>query len=151
MEPKGGRLPFPLARRDFLRASLIGFGASLGLPSWGAQPASDRDRFGGWTGLKFGATGFFRTEHDGRRWWLVTPEGHAFISWGVNHYHANWWAQDYNRDHWLRRFGAEEVYDRAWNRGFREAALADLGRLGLNTLGIHTNATMLTHPPGQAR
>ncbi len=144
-------MPFPASRRDVLKSALVGFGACLGLPSWAAQPTGDRDRFGGWTGLKFGATGFFRTEHDGRRWWLVTPEGHAFISWGVNHYHANWWAQDYNRDHWLRRFGAEEVYDRAWNRGFREAALADLRRLGLNTLGIHTNATMLTHPPGKAR
>ena len=29
--------------------------------------------------------------------------------------------------------------------------MADLRRLGLNTLGIHTNATMLTHPPGRAR
>ena len=82
---------------------------------------------------------------------LVTPGGHAFISWGVNHYHAGWWAQDYNLDYWLQRFGAEKVDDPAWNTGFCEAALADLSRLGLNTLGIHTNATMLTHPPGQAR
>ena len=78
----------------------------------------NRDRFGGWTELKFDATGFFRTEHDGRRWWLVTPEGHAFISWGVNHYHVGWWAQDYNLDYWLQRFGAMEVNDAAWNQGF---------------------------------
>ena len=140
-----------VSRRDLLRAACVGLGACLAPAGRAVQAEIDRDRFGGWTGLKFGATGFFRTEHDGRRWWLVTPEGHAFISWGVNHYHANWWAQDYNRGHWLRRFGAEEVYDRAWNTGFREAALADLRRLGLNTLGIHTNAEMLTHPPGQAR
>ncbi|MCE2559636.1 MAG: hypothetical protein J4F98_13820 [Acidobacteria bacterium] len=141
-------MPFPIARRDFLKSALVGLGACFGTPAWAAQPTVDRDRFGGWTGLKFDATGFFRTEHDGRRWWLVT---HAFISWGVNHYHSGWWAQDYNRDYWLQRFGAEQVDDPAWNRGFREAALADLRRLGLNTLGIHTNATMLTHPPGQAR
>ena len=95
-------MPFPICRRDFLKSALVGLGASFTLPSWAAQPTVDRDRFGGWTGLKFDATGFFRTEHDGRRWWLVTPEGHAFISWGVNHYHSGWWAQDYNRDYWLR-------------------------------------------------
>ncbi len=119
--------------------------------SCAGRSASDRDRFGGWTQLQLGATGFFRTEHDGQRWWLVTPDGHAFITWGVNHYHADWWAQEYNRNHWLERFGAQEVGDAAWNDGFREAALADLRRLGLNTLGIHTSAPMLTHPPGHAR
>ena len=39
----------------------------------------DRDRFGGWRCKQFKASGFFRTEHDGKRWWLVTPEGNAFI------------------------------------------------------------------------
>ncbi len=108
------------------------------------------DRFGGWTGKQFKATGFFRTEHDGTRWWLVTPEGNAFISFGVNHYHAGWWAQDYNRDHWVKTFGAKRPWDQAWQKGFRDAALADLRRLGLNTLGIHTDAPMLTEPPGKA-
>jgi hypothetical protein len=111
---------------------------------------NDLDRYGGWKGKQFKATGFFRTEHDGKRWWLVTPEGNAFISLGVNHYHAGWWAQDYNRDHWVKAFGATRPWDQAWNDGFRDGALGDLRRLGLNTLGIHTNAPMLTEPPGQA-
>jgi hypothetical protein len=98
------------------------------------------DRFGGWNGRQFEATGFFRTEHDGRRWWLVTPEGNAFLSLGINHYHAGWWAQDYNRDHWMGEFGAERVYDDAWVEG-RHARLArDLDHLGLNSIGIHTGA-----------
>jgi hypothetical protein len=42
------------------------------------------DRSGGWREKQFRATGFFRTEHDGERWWLVTPEGHAFYSVGVD-------------------------------------------------------------------
>jgi hypothetical protein len=108
---------------------------------------ADLDRFGGWKGKSFKATGFFRTQHDGKRWWLVTPEGNAFISFGVNHYHAGWWAQDYNRDHWVRTFGAERPWDPAWQRGFGAAALSDMKRLGLNTLGIHTDAPMLTGPP----
>ncbi len=39
--------------------------------------------YGGYTAKRFEATGFFRTEHDGRRWWLVDPEGCAFFSHGV--------------------------------------------------------------------
>lgn len=43
------------------------------------------DRFGGVTGgLSFEATGFFRTQKQGGRWYLVTPEGHPFYSLGVN-------------------------------------------------------------------
>ena len=99
-----------------------------------------RDRFGGWTGKTFAATGFFRTQHDGTRCWLVTPEGNAFLSLGVNHYHAGWWAQDYNRDHWIRAFGAEKVYDDAWVKGWHARLRSDLSHLGLNTIGIHTNA-----------
>lgn len=41
-------------------------------------------RWGGWRELTFPATGFFRTHHDGRRWWLVDPEGCAFWSAGIN-------------------------------------------------------------------
>ncbi len=39
-------------------------------------------RWGGDAGVRFDATGVFRTEHDGRRWWLVDPEGHPFWSTG---------------------------------------------------------------------
>lgn len=42
------------------------------------------DSWGGWREREFGPTGFFRTEHDGRRWWLVDPDGHAFYSVGVD-------------------------------------------------------------------
>ena len=39
---------------------------------------------GGALGKTFKATGFFRTQHDGERWWLVDPEGHGFFSLGLN-------------------------------------------------------------------
>lgn len=51
-----------------------------------AAPAiAGHDELGGWAdGPQLEATGWFRTEkHDGK-WWLVTPEGHLFMSWGVN-------------------------------------------------------------------
>jgi len=41
-------------------------------------------RFGGWKELRFKSSGFFRTEHDGKRWWLVDPDGYAFLSAGVD-------------------------------------------------------------------
>lgn len=40
-------------------------------------------RWGGWLEKKFEATGFFHTHHDGRRWWLVDPDGYAFFSNGM--------------------------------------------------------------------
>jgi hypothetical protein len=142
-------------RREFLNlAANAGFLVLLGeagaARGGNESDGNHLDRFGGWIGKQFEATGFFRTEHDGKRWWLVTPEGNAFISFGVNHYHAGWWAQEYNRDHWMKVFGAQRPWDPTWQRGFRDAALADLRRLGLNTLGIHTDAPMLTEPPGMA-
>lgn len=47
----------------------------------------DWSKYGGWKGKRFEKTGFFRTHHDGERWWLVDPEGYAFLSTGVNVMH----------------------------------------------------------------
>jgi len=41
-------------------------------------------RWGGDLSIRFEATGFFRTQHDGKRWWLVDPEGYAFWSSGMD-------------------------------------------------------------------
>ncbi|MCX7681865.1 MAG: hypothetical protein N2508_07875, partial [Anaerolineae bacterium] len=41
-------------------------------------------RWGGWTEKRFEASGFFRTHHDGTRWWLVDPDGYAFWSAGMD-------------------------------------------------------------------
>ncbi len=44
-----------------------------------------RDQYGGWTGVRVAATGFFRVQQIGGRWWFITPEGNGFLSVGVNH------------------------------------------------------------------
>jgi hypothetical protein len=44
----------------------------------------DWSRYGGWKGKRFAATGYFRTQHDGKRWWLVDPDGYVFLSTGVD-------------------------------------------------------------------
>ncbi|MFP4054138.1 MAG: hypothetical protein ACLFV7_09770 [Phycisphaerae bacterium] len=41
-------------------------------------------RWGGCRERSFEATGWFRTHHDGDRWWLVDPDGSAFFSAGVD-------------------------------------------------------------------
>jgi len=47
--------------------------------------AETYDRYGGWIGeVNLDATGWFRTAKHGGKWWLVTPEGHLFLSIGVN-------------------------------------------------------------------
>jgi|ERR1035441_7100258 hypothetical protein len=63
-----------------LHYSLLGLGLSL----CHLHAATD-DSFGGWPELKGKQTGFFHTEQIQGRWWLVSPEGNAFFSKGVDH------------------------------------------------------------------
>lgn len=51
----------------------------------GPLAGADRDRFGGWTSIRSRASGFFRTEKIGARWYLITPEGNGYIAIGANH------------------------------------------------------------------
>ena len=148
-----------IKRRDFL-ASMVTVGAVVsfagcdGFSRKGSATSDESqkyelDRFGGWTGKQFQATGFFRSEHDGKRWWIVTPEGNAFISFGINHHHPDWWVQEYNREHWIKAFGAEKPFDDAWQQGFRDMALTNCQRLGFNSLGFHSEAPMLIDLPNE--
>ena len=51
---------------------------------------SGRDRFGGWAaGPQLKATGRFRSEKVGGKWWLVDPDGHLFWSFGPVRVSAN--------------------------------------------------------------
>ncbi len=52
-----------------------------------AEYPDNWSKYGGWKKKQFEKTGFFRTHHDGERWWLVDPEGYAFLSTGVNVMH----------------------------------------------------------------
>jgi len=122
------------------------------------QPG-ELSRWGGWTGKKFRATGYFRTEHDARRWWLVDPEGCAFWSAGLDcvnfgigahvqglHKALAWMPEatgeyaaarddskanvDFLRANFIRAFGADAAHD-AWEK----IALGLMRRLRFNTVG----------------
>jgi hypothetical protein len=63
---------------------------------------TDRDDYGGWTkGSAREATGNFRTEKIDGTWWLVTPQGHLFLSIGMNC--VGTWERTFieGRDNWF--------------------------------------------------
>jgi len=70
-----GKKPAPMPTRSL--AALADFKPVAAAPQL--------DKFGGWVaGPQCSAgTGFFRAEKIADRWWLVTPEGHAFLHVGV--------------------------------------------------------------------
>jgi hypothetical protein len=44
----------------------------------------DRCAYGGFAGTQAKATGYFRVEQADGRWWFVDPDGHLFLSTGIN-------------------------------------------------------------------
>ncbi len=94
-----------------------------------AQTRKDRDAYGGWTGLKTAAGGFFRVERTGDRWWFVTPDGHGFISVGMNHLDLAALKYPDNIHIFKGRYGgSNEVY-------IREGIARPLLEWGFNTIG----------------
>lgn len=53
------------------------------LPGFKLKKEPKLDDYGGWKVNKGEATGFFRTEKRGDRWWIIDPEGYPFIHKGV--------------------------------------------------------------------
>ncbi len=97
-----------------------------------AQDAPAFDQYGGLKDKNFGPGKCFRTHNDGERWWLVTPDGGAFLSLGVCNVNpvgdtergTN--RQPY-RENVLKKHGSVEQWTAATRDHFRE--------WGLNTLG----------------
>ena len=54
-----------------------------GLEGFVGSDEPETDAYGGYLVANLKATGFFRTEKVGGRWWIVTPDGHPFIFKGV--------------------------------------------------------------------
>ena len=136
-------------RRGFNKvviAALVGRGLLGGNRAFGVATPRDLDRFGGWKGKRFDATGFFRVEKDDR-WWLVTPEGNAFLSFGVNHLYPDLWKQDYNREAWRTRLGLKDLNDyRAFAPALRSWFLQTCREYGFNTVGVHTSLPIVNTP-----
>lgn len=116
-------------------------------------------RWGGWTKLRFDATGFFRTHHDGSRWWLVDPDGYAFWSAGLDCVAVNvnaayagletalrWLPEPHGpfRDCYRQTVGRKSidylaanfrrVFGDDWHAAWATIALAQLRDIGFNTV-----------------
>ena len=137
-----------MKRRDFIRlASASSISPSLlGTSSiFGAHHSIKLDRYGGWTSKKFEGMCFFRVEKD-KRWWIVTPEGNAFLSWGINHLYPDLWKQDYNREAWQKKLGIEILSGPEFNRVLRKWFLSIREQLGFNTVGVHNTLHIVNTP-----
>lgn len=95
----------------------------------------DLDRFGGLKAVRFDASGFFRLEK-ADRWWLVTPDGSAFLSFGLNHTDPEYLLKNYNIDFWRKEFGFGDSKEPAFRTAFIDKVMNDISRFGMNTLGI---------------
>jgi hypothetical protein len=117
-------------------------------------------RWGGWTAKRLEATGFFRTHHDGKRWWLVDPDGYIFWSAGQNCVRVDTdaayagleaalsWRPDSNGPYGaIYRSGQDKTptinylaanliraFGESWYERWAELALAELRHLGFNTV-----------------
>jgi hypothetical protein len=99
------------------------------------------DVYGGLAAVTLPATGRFRTDHVGTRFWLVTPLGHPFFSFGING---------------LSPMGdlspalGKSPYAETVTRKYPDAAAWAVGTLarlrlwGLNTLGAWSDPTSLS-------
>ncbi len=66
----------------YLILSCLAFPVSF---AQGPADPTHRDPYGGWKNLSFEATGFFAVRERDGIWWVATPQGHTFLSTGVNH------------------------------------------------------------------
>jgi Beta-galactosidase len=99
------------------------------------------DPYGGLRALRGEATGFFHTEQIGDRWWLVTPEGHAYWSLGMDVLMLlEHWAPEHVA-YCQQRYGSEEAFARH--------NVARCRALGFNSLGFWTTPTVRAEARGQ--
>jgi len=75
-----GQWPEKIASDAALRTAHAQEHAALAAP----VQRPDADPYGGRLDVSLQKTGWFHTQKSGSRWWLVTPDGHAFFSLGMN-------------------------------------------------------------------
>jgi hypothetical protein len=69
----------------------------------------DWDKYGGFlTGPQLQATGFFRTQKVGGKWWLVDPDGRLFFSHGIDCVRSQESTPITNRENWFADFPGKQ-------------------------------------------
>lgn len=88
---------------------------------------------GAWQGLRFRATGFFRTEVRAGRHWMVDPEGYAFLAAALNSVRKE--SSPQQKRSYAEKFGDEL----AWMSSVRDL----MDRSGLNMLGSWSDTAVI--------
>jgi hypothetical protein len=140
-------------RRKFIKraglATINGLAAGSALRLTGAIAGAGYDEYGGWTGKKFEATGFFRVVKDDR-WWIVTPDGNAFLSFGINHLHPVWFSQEYQREHLQEVLGISDLRNNEeFGPALRKWFLQTCRDYGINTVGVHNDLDLVNSPQAE--
>jgi hypothetical protein len=104
-------------------------------------------RWGGCASKRVEATGFFGRHHDGKRWWLVDPDGHLFWSAGVDCVRPSITGNCRGLETALAspklcsrgtvdhfRDNLEQVFDGTWHDKWSELTLGIIRNLGFNTV-----------------
>jgi hypothetical protein len=132
------------ARLLRLVCSIVGCLALPAVPAEAAGSSTDRDSYGGWIDprVRFEQDGFFQVREQRGIWWLVTPDGNAFLSKGVNNVSFSadvapaLGYSPYERAV-RRKYGSEEVW--------AEAVVSRLRGWGFNTLGSWSSSSTFGH------
>ncbi|WP_343702963.1 hypothetical protein [Chitinophaga sp.] len=96
-------------------------------------------RYGGRTDRKAKASGFFRAEKIGQRWWIIDPEGHLMVNLGVNSVSTA--ASDSSRQLMEKSYGNKQ----AWAAQTK----ALIQSLGFNALGAWSDTESFVNTPSQ--
>lgn len=88
---------------------------------------SEEDAFGGTQSISSASTGFFRVEKIDGSWWLIDPDGHGFVSVGLNHADETDLKYPANIEVWKRKYGSRKKWI--------EGVVNDFKAWGFNTLG----------------
>lgn len=72
--------------------------------SYSQDPATGT--YGGWKVNKSSATGFYRSEKIGNRWWIIDPEGYPFIHKAVAEFKAG--ASPIEKSSLINKFGTDD-------------------------------------------
>lgn len=102
-----------------------------------AAEEPQKDKYGGWKVMNRAATGFFRTEKIGDRWWLITPEGNIYLSNGVAVFAIG--NSERQKANLIQKFGSD------YNWAKQETGR--LRSLGFNSLGAWSSVGLVKGLP----
>ncbi len=76
----------------------------------------------------------------------MSPEGNAFLSFGINHLHPELWKQPYNRAAWRSRLDLEDLGAGEFDGALRNWFLKTCRTYGFNTVGVHSDLGVANCP-----